>query len=388
MRVMRVLTRNNLGGPATQAAAALWAEHRRRGIPTLLVVGEPEGETPFDLTAAGVPAVDAAAPAAADEGWIRLDTLRRAPSPLRDRRAMRTLRQWIEVWRPDVVHTHTSKAGVVGRRAAFGAPRRPRTVHTFHGHVLRDYFSPPVSALLARMERRLARGTDALVAVSPSCAQELAALRVAPLDRFAIVPPAVPEAAVRARDEVRRERGWSGFVVGCIGRLVPIKRTERFLDAMRGLEGVRGVVFGDGPERARLHRVCPGHVDLCGADPAVSSLIAGMDALVLPGRREGLPLVAVEAFRAGVPVIGFDVPGVVDALRTWGRGIVVPDADGSRGLRTAIADLASGATPEGCWRPTSDELARFEVSRVAATLAGLYERITGAVSSRQRDHGQ
>jgi glycosyltransferase involved in cell wall biosynthesis len=369
LRVVRVLTRPNEGGP-TRQAIALWHAMRVRGVATLLVTGRVRaGETAVLPSAHGVPALE---PAAVQRGgfvagWLELPELGRAIAPWSDWRAGRSLVRVLRACRPDVVHTHTSKAGYVGRRAA-SAARVPVVVHTFHGHVLRDYFPPPLAWLLARMERWLAARTDELVAVSASCADELAELGVAPRARFAVVAPAVPAIAVAPRAEARARLGIPSDArrVACVARLVPIKRVEVFLAAMRLLPGVGGDVIGDGPLRDRLQAAAAGaDVRFLGAIPDAGRWLGAYDAVALSGRREGLPLVAVEAARAGVAVAGFDVPGVADAVAAVG-GELAAEGDGAAGLAAAIRRALAR-------RPSPDAAVAFEPAQAAAALIALYE---------------
>ncbi len=351
MRVMRVLTRPNLGGP-TRQAIALWHAHRRLDTPTLLVTGAvDQDEAALAPSDHGVPALTyaealAAGPAAC--GWVELPDLGRRASWFADRRAARALAGLLAAHRPEVVHTHTSKAGWLGRRAAFAAGV-PVVAHTFHGHVLRDYFAAPFAWWLTRLERRLAAATTLLFAVSASCADELAAARVAPRARFTVMPPAVPLVPPAARAVARQRLGIAAEerVAVCIGRLVPIKRVEHFVDAVAAVPGLRGDVVGDGPERgalAALAAVRTGAVRLLGAVPDIAALMPAYDVLVLPSVREGLPLVAVEAARGGVPVVGYDVPGVRDA-REFAAGELVPPAQGARGLAAAIERTLAAPAP-------------------------------------------
>ncbi|HLQ36820.1 MAG TPA: glycosyltransferase, partial [Planctomycetota bacterium] len=312
---MRVLTRANLGGP-TRQVAALWHAHAALGHPTLLVAGSVQpGETALTAEQLGVPRVllaDVLAGATAG-GWLELPALGRAPLPWRDLAVARLLQRTMRAFNPDVVHTHTSKAGLLGRWAA----RRtgvPVIAHTFHGHVLRDYFGSVRSLLLRALERRLARHTDLLFAVSRSCADELAQLGIAAADRFVVVPPAVAvmAAASGARAAARRRLGVADdrWLVAGAGRLVPIKRFDLFLQVVAGDPALHGDLYGDGPLRAQLQRAAGARVIFRSADPALPDLLPAYDALLLPSRREGWPLVAIEAFAAGVPVVGFAVPGV------------------------------------------------------------------------------
>ena len=345
LRVLRVLTRPNLGGP-TRQAIALWHSQRAEGVETLLVTGTvgPE-EAALAPDEHGVPRVEFGR---LGTGWLQLEELRRGVDLLGDLRAQRQVRRLVRSFCPDVVHTHTSKAGAVGRRAAF-AEGAPVVAHTFHGHVLQDYFGRLSSALLRRLERRLARRTDLLFAVSDSCADELAACGVAERGRFVVTPPAVASSPRITRGAARARLGLArgAWVAAAVGRLVPIKRLDHFVDVVAGDPALRGDILGDGPLRAALaergRRACGDRLRLLGSQAEAGSLLAAYDVLVLPSVREGCPLVAVEAFAAGVPVVGYDVPGVRDALSSIGRGLLVPAADGPRGLLAATRRLRDDA---------------------------------------------
>lgn len=374
---MRVLTRPNLGGP-TRQAIALWHAHRASGVRTLLVTGSVGAAEDILSPAVGaVPQLAREAVTKDAEGWVELPTLGRAFAPISDLRASRALRAMIAAFRPDVVHTHTTKAGWLGRRAAqrLGVPT---IAHTFHGHVLSDYFGPVVSRGLAALERSLARRTNLLFAVSGSCADELAAARVAPRERFFVVPPAVPVTACLPRAEARARLVVppEQFRVVCVARLVPIKRVEDFVRAVIADPTCHGDVVGDGPlrtELASLAATSGGRVVLRGAVPEVAALLPAYDAVVLPSVREGCPLVAVEAFAAGVPVVGYDVPGVRDVLATWGRGVLVDPSGGPRALATAIGRLrADPALAAECTAASAAAVSRFAPSNVARQLLAVY----------------
>jgi len=347
LRVLRVLTRPNLGGP-TRQAIALWHAHRAMGVETLLVTGQVGPEEVALLPGDhGVPVVaDGTAP-----GWLTLPDMRRGVDPLGDRRARRALRACIETYQPDVVHTHTSKAGLIGRKAAWSC-RVPVVAHTFHGHVLKDYFGRIPSLLLAYLERRLARRTDVLFAISPSCRDELTECRVAAADRFVVTTPAVAVTEPVAREVARERLAIPGdqWRVCAVGRLVPIKRLGDFVQTIADDAELHGDVIGDGPLRDALHaqaeRVTAGRASVRGAVEDIAQLLPAYDAVVLPSVREGCPLVAIEAFAAGVPVVGYDVPGVRDALSHFGRGLLVPEADGPAGLLRALRTLRADSAAQ------------------------------------------
>jgi glycosyltransferase involved in cell wall biosynthesis len=377
MRVLRVLTRPNLGGP-TRQAIALWHAHRTLGVRTLLAVGRCEdGEAALDPRAAGIPArgFDAAVAAGPDaDGLVVVPGLRRGPSPGGDARALAALMRLSRSFAPHIVHTHTTKAGILGRFAARRG-RAPVLAHTFHGLVLRGYFGRLSSAMLAAVERRLARRTDLLFAVSESCRVELDALGIRPVE---VVPPAVDWHAFRRSDRAsaRRRLGLpdDAFVLGFVGRLVRVKRVDRFVELCRRLPGVVGLVWGDGP-LSELVRAEPG-VRWRGATPELAPELAACDLLVVPSDREGYPLCGVEAAAAGVPTIGFDVPGVRDLVVASDTGLVVPMTAGMDGLVGAVQRCRSFG------RPTLGDasrrmLAASEPPQVAALLLERYRRALG-----------
>jgi len=384
LRVLRVLTRPNLGGP-TRQAIALWHAHAERDVETLLVTGVVGADEVELLPAdAGVPIVDPNAPPRT--GWLTLPDLRRGVDPFADRRATRALRRLVQTWRPHVVHTHTSKAGMVGRRAAF-AERAPVVAHTFHGHVLRDYFGRLPTLLLRQLERRLARRTDLLLAISASCADELADCGVAPRERFVVVPPAVQVGEHATRSEAREHLGIPANErrVCAIGRLVPIKRLADFVAMVEGAGDLHGDLIGDGPERAALQALAGTRVTLRGAMPDIARWLRAYDAVVLPSVREGCPLVAIEAFAAGVPVVGYDVPGVRDALADVGRGVLVPEADGPAGLRRAVAALADANARSALVDAARRAVATTAPAAVAERLERLYRQAAAKVGDSRYD---
>lgn len=346
MRVARVLTRPNLGGPARQVVA-LWHAHRELGVETLLVVGRCEADEPvLDLVAAGIPERTVTEVRAGADGFCVLPTLGRRVAPVRDLRAFGALRRLLRSWSPDVVHTHTSKAGVLGRLAA---PRGAVRAHTFHGLVLRDYAGAGPSMAARWIERRLARRSDLLFAVSASCARELRELGV--VDAVEVVPPAVATEAFAAADrKACRARLGEGTrpAIGFVGRLVPIKRPELFVALARELPQVDAFVLGDGPLRPLLEPRAPPNLRFLGAREDAAALGPGFDLLVLPSRREGFPVALVEAAAAGVRTVGFAVPGLVDVKDLTGVARLVPEEDGLAGLCAAVRDLlALGPPPVG-----------------------------------------
>ena len=386
IRVLRVIARLNVGGPALHVSY-LASGLEERGYRTTLVAGElarGEGSMTFVAERLGVPVVP-------------LAQLHRDVSPLRDAVAAVQLARLIRRERPHVIHTHTAKAGAVGRLAALAARRSPRpiVVHTFHGHVLRGYFGEVKTAGFRLVERWLARASDALVAVSPQVRDDLAALGVAPREKFAVVRLGIElerrvAAEPRAREEARRLLGVppERFLVGWTGRMTAVKRTDDVLLALAGLRR-RGVdaalcMVGDGPDRERVEERARtlGIARAClylGYQEDVAPWYAAFDAVVLASVNEGTPVSVIEALAAARPVVATRVGGVPDVVRDGVDGFLVASGDvealaerlhrlaGDRALREQMGAAGRARV-----------LPRYAVSRLVDDVDRLYRSLLAA----------
>jgi glycosyltransferase involved in cell wall biosynthesis len=390
VRVLRVIARLNMGGPALHVAY-LTAGLAKRGYETTLVAGSlARGEDSMAFVA--------------EELGIeveRLEELHREISPLRDAVAILRLARVIRRVRPHILHTHTAKAGAVGRLAALlaGGARPPIVVHTFHGHVLRGYFDPLRTAGFRLLERWLATKTTALVAVSPQVRDDLVSLGVAPRERFVVVRVGIElEQRVAAerngRGESRRVLGIGPdrFAVGWIGRMTGVKRTDDVLRAFRRLRD-RGVdaclcMIGDGPDRPaverRAHELGLMRDTLfLGYQEEVAPFYAAFDAMILPSINEGTPVSAIEALAAGRPVVATRVGGVPDVVREGEDGFLVEPGDVDA-LAERLARLA--ADPELRERLGAAGRARvvprYSVERLVDDIDLLYRSLLASVDAR------
>jgi glycosyltransferase involved in cell wall biosynthesis len=391
-KILRVIARLNMGGPALHVAY-LTAGLRERGYDTTLVAGSlARGEDSMAFVADEL-GVDV----------VRIDELGREISPLRDLAATLRLARLIRRERPDILHTHTAKAGTVGRVAALlaGRKRPPIVVHTFHGHVLRGYFGPLRSLFFRLLERWLAVRTTALIAVSPQVRDDLVALGVARRDRFVVIRLGIEldERVAGSRDGRVESRRYLGippdrFAVGWIGRMTAVKRTDDVLVAFKRLRE-RGVdaclcMVGDGPDRAQLERRAHdlGIVKdtlFLGYQEDVAPFYAAFDALVLPSSNEGTPVSAIEALAAGRPVVATRVGGVPDVVQEGEDGFLVEP-----GATDELADRLAELAGDPALRERMGEagrarvLPRYAVERLVDDIDRLYRSLLNAGAARTR----
>lgn len=294
-----------------------------------------------------------------DEGDIRtvLDTgpltsayissLRRPIAPVSDLVAFLAIYRLLCRIRPAIVHTHTAKAGSVGRLAALaynrtiGRATPARLVHTYHGHVFEGYFRPAVSATFVAIERYLGRHTDAIVAISPRIRDDIVVKhRIGRPDQVRVVPLGFDLGRFAAIDGSRRtaaqiELGLpaGARVITTVGRLVPIKQQWLFLEmasriAVRAPDAVF-LLAGDGPLRHDLERRASDlglgdRIRFLGWRDDLPRLYAASDVFVLTSANEGTPVALIEAIAAGVVSVSTDVGGVRDVITGPESGSVVP----------------------------------------------------------------
>jgi len=382
IRVLRVIARLNVGGPA-QHVLHLSRELDRRGYRTTLVAGRVgEGEGSMEPLAAKLEV---------EPVYVR--SLQREISPLQDAAAIWQLVRLIRRDRPHILHTHTAKAGTIGRiAAALAGGARPKVVvHTFHGHVLRGYFSREKTLFFRLVERALARVSDSLIAVSPEVREDLIRMHVAAPGKIAVVRLGLDlERRVSAdrgtRDEVRAalQVSPSQFLVAWLGRMTDIKRVDDLLRAFAQVEADAVLVLvGDGPLRRSLEALADelGIADRCrfvGYVDDVSRYLAACDVVALTSANEGTPVTIIEALAAGVPVVSTDVGGVRDVVTDGRSGFLVPFGDVER-VAARLDDLARD--PElraSLGAAGTDAVDRYSVPRLVDDLDMLYRELLEA----------
>jgi glycosyltransferase involved in cell wall biosynthesis len=425
MKVVRIIARLNVGGPARHVA---WLEAglRAAGVESLLVAGVvPPGED--------------------DMGYFA-ERLGVRPLVIPEMSREISPKDLITVWklyrlllreRPDLVHTHTAKAGTVGRAAGMlyrhltpaallGRPRRCRFVHTYHGHIFHSYYGRWKTRFFLLVERALARlATDRIVVISPQQLEEIhGRFRVGRREQFEVIPLGLD---TRAFDDWAARRnllrgGWGAraedVLVGIVGRLTEVKNHKLFLEAAalfkrrRAFEAesggagrggrVRFVVVGDGHlrEDLRAHAWALGlgdDVEFAGLRDDPENFYPALDVVALTSRNEGTPLTLIEAMANARACVATAVGGVVDLLggvaegelrrpHPWQvceRGIQVRPGD-PEAFADALAHLIDDAALRQALGGRGREYVErnYSVGRLVADVRGLYGRLAGGADER------
>ena len=385
VRVARVITRLNIGGPAIQAIT-LSRELAPFGFSTVLIHGN-LGPGEGDMTAL-LPTGDL------DVRHVR--TLVRRVSPLDDLMTLWRLFRLFRAVRPEIVHTHMAKAGSLGRLAAVLCNRfrragdpRIRLVHTYHGHVFEGYFGSLTSRVFMAVERWLGRRTDALIAISSLVRDDVVrtfqvgdehrthviALGFG-LDRFFAL-----DSAARLRARKALDISDDAIVITTVGRLTAIKQQALFLEMAADVAAHPRAMFlivGDGELREALEAQTAAaglteRVRFLGWRGDLDVVYGATDVFALTSRNEGTPVALIEAMASGVCAVSTDVGGVGDVITSPEAGVLVPFGDRAA-LSAAVSELvASGSRRESMGGAGRNAVrSRFDLRRLTHDIAALY----------------
>ena len=376
LRVLNIIGRMNAGGVARQVATLTLGIDRSRFDQRLLVGSVSEGETD-DLALRGVKVPHK-----------RVGGLGRAPSPLNDIQALATLASEIRRFRPHLIHTHTAKAGALGRAAALAAviprQRRPALVHTFHGHLLHGYFSPRVTRVVTQAERMLAWRTDRLIAVGSQVRNDLVAAGIGKTERWVVVPPGVELRPFVSAAAARAALGVpvDAPVVAFVARLTAVKRPDRFLAvAAKVVASHPDAVFlvaGDGELAGELRSSAANagiaeQVRMLGWTGDVEGVYAAADVVLLTSDNEGMPVSLIEAALAGRPAVTPAVGSAAEVVADGETGFVVAPGDVDA-LAAAVCRLLDDADLRHTMGATAARRAehRFSTVRLVADTEQIY----------------
>ena len=330
-KVLRIINRFNIGGPTYNAT--FLTRFMDDKYETLLIGGtheEGESDSLHILEEYGI-------------SPLLITEMQRIPSFKSDRAAYKKIKQIIQEFKPDIVHTHAAKAGALGRKAAF-ACNVPVVIHTFHGHVFHSYFGKIKTFIFKTIERRLARKSDGIIAISNIQKKELSEIhKICPASKIKVIPLGFDLEKFHLNKEINREKTRVQFgikedeiAIAIVGRLAAIKNHTLFLNVVEQIcqETTKKVTFfivGDGDERPSIEKRVNELNEKFGKIIVMTSWVkdigpfnAGMDIICLTSDNEGTPVSLIEAQAGGLPIVTTDVGGVKDILLDGQTGYVVP----------------------------------------------------------------
>jgi glycosyltransferase involved in cell wall biosynthesis len=389
-KVLRIINRFNIGGPTYNAA--FLTRFMNSDYETLLIGGLPEEGEADSLHILSQYGVE----------HRLISEMKREPNFSSDRAAYKKIKQIIQEFKPDIVHTHASKAGALGRRAAVSC-KVPVIIHTFHGHVFHSYFGNIKTLLFKYIERRLARKTDGIVAISDIQKKELyfehkicldSKIEVIPLG-FDLEKFQVNKVENRAYTRDQFKLKDDEIAVAIIGRLAPVKNHFLFLDVCEMVlkttsKKVRFFIVGDGEERREIEKRV-NQINLVNGNKIVftswikdiGKFNAGMDVICLTSKNEGTPVSLIEAQAGNIPVVTTDVGGVRDIVLDNETGFIVPNNDVAKFsekllLLLANEDLRKSMSQKG-WEFVSE---KFHYKTLVKNMENYYAKMLNQKNSK------
>jgi len=325
-KILRIINRFNLGGPTYNAG--LLTKYLSDEYETLLVGGnheESEGSSMHIIEQLGLDPVI-------------IPEMQRSISPKNDRIAYTKIQKIIQDFKPDIVHTHASKAGALGRRAAFNA-KIPQIYHTFHGHVFHSYFGSLKTNIYKKIERRLAKKSTNIIAISELQKKELSEIhRICSAEKIKVIPLGFDLTPFYTNTEAKRKEFRSKWnikenevAIGIVGRIVPIKDHVFFIHVIERVikktsKKIRVFIVGDGEEKVNIQSLIstkklsyssnstPALFQFTSWIENVDEVNAGMDIICLTSKNEGTPVSLIEAQASGNPIVSTNVGGIENVI--------------------------------------------------------------------------
>ena len=338
VKVMQIIARMNVGGPAV-IVAELMRGLDKSAFEQILVTGFcDENEADYlDTVAKDIKAT-------------RIAGLGRSVSLIADLKAFFGLVSLIRKYRPDVIHTHTAKAGVLGRLASLLAGRGAVRVHTFHGHLLHGYFNSVVTKVVILIEKFFAARTSVLIAIGSKVKDELISAGIGRSDKYRVFFPGLPTPKIISKADAQTALGISSqtLYITFVGRLTQIKRPDRLLDVAnecktRGLD-VHFLIAGEGElfesckERAKRENL---NLTFFGWRSNIDQIFAASDIAILTSDNEGIPLTLIQAAQASLPIVATNVGSISDIVISESTGYLT--AKNASDMADAIEKLARDA---------------------------------------------
>ena len=319
IRVLRLISRMNIGGPAVQISGLMRGLDPNIFDHKLLTGYCDENESDYLINVAK------------DVTVTRIDGLGRSIKPIADLSALISIIRIIREFRPDIIHTHTAKAGVIGRAASILSGHRSFRVHTFHGHLLHGYFSRSKTYSLILIERILGHFTNRFISVGLKVQQDLIEVGIGTREKFLVISPGLQLKEIPTKRDAKESLGLDPDILYCslIGRVTEIKRPDRFLAIVKELHRrnveIKFLIAGSGnllrdiSEKIKLENL---DVTCLGWRSDIEVVLAASDIVLLTSDNEGTPLSLIQAGMVGVPVVATDVGSVSEIVVAGKTGLV------------------------------------------------------------------
>ena len=333
-KVLRILNRFNIGGPTYNAAYL--SKYLSSDFETKLIGGEKcesEDSSEYILREMGIKPVI-------------IKEMQRKINPRKDLIAYRKIKQIIKEYKPDIVHTHASKAGMLGRLAAINT-NVPIIIHTFHGHIFHSYFNAYKTKFFKEIERKLANRSSKIIAISEKQQYELSEVhKIAQKDKFSVIPLGFDLTKFHENTDYKRTKFRNDYkiaddeiAIAIVGRLAPIKNHSLFLKAIKFVvdnssKKIRAFIIGDGESRKEIIK----KAEMLGLDYSfkkekatinftswitdVDCVYAGVDIVTLTSLNEGTPVSLIEAQAANKPVLSTKVGGIENVVISEKTGLL------------------------------------------------------------------
>ena len=336
IKVMQVIARMNVGGPAVIVAELMQGLNPMR-FEAILVTGYcADNEADYlEEFAIDIPVE-------------RISGLGRSVSFLGDLKSFLELIKLIRNFKPDIIHTHTAKAGVLGRIAGLIAYPRAKRIHTFHGHLLNGYFSPWKTKLVVYVERVLALLSSRLISIGTKVKIDLLGVGIGKSSQYSVINPGLKELDIQSKKSARIDLGLSQdktYIV-FVGRLTQIKRPDRLVEISRYLRDIRPntelIIAGSGEKLIEI-RVLAGKellpIVFLGWRNDIGRILSASDIAILCSDNEGIPLALIQASQTGLPIVSTNVGSVSDIVLDGESGLLTETS--SQGLIKALDELLS-----------------------------------------------
>jgi glycosyltransferase involved in cell wall biosynthesis len=360
MRVLHVIARLNVGGTA-RYITQLANELPKHGVETFVATGFVQGSEVED-------------PSAQSIDVIRIPALGRSISPVKDHLARKQLEKIIADIKPDIIHTHTFKAGYITRMKKQQVP----VVHTFHGHLLDDpEFSGFKSKVIIQIEKMLAKKSAKLVTVGQIVGQELLQQNIGRKDQYVSIAPGVVALNITPRTQALKNLGLKDPdkpIIGWIARMTGVKNPMRALEVARIIPNARFIMAGGGDLLEDVKSAAPSNVSVIGWVQA-EDLFGASDVVLSTSDNEGMPVALIEAQLASKPVVATDVGSVSEVIANHETGLVTNTNPNSiaAAVNTLILDIQKHAAMSTLAASRAQSL--FSVDRMINAHVDLYKSI-------------